>query len=35
MSGQMDFLLGEVADAIRETTTRLAVDRITPCHCGS
>ena len=30
MSGQMDFVLGEVADAIRETTARFAVDRITP-----
>jgi isovaleryl-CoA dehydrogenase len=26
----MDFVLGEVADAIRETTARFAVDRITP-----
>jgi isovaleryl-CoA dehydrogenase len=30
MSGQMDFVLGEVADAIRETTARFAVDPITP-----
>jgi isovaleryl-CoA dehydrogenase len=30
MSMQMDFALGDVADAIRETTTRFAAERITP-----
>jgi isovaleryl-CoA dehydrogenase len=30
MSGHMDFQLGAVADAIRETTARFAAERITP-----